>query len=337
MTPLPWLDRVFIVAEIGSVHDGSFGNACKLVESAAAAGADAVKFQTHIADAETLPDAPMPPYFSGEPRMEYFRRTAFTREQWLQISNCCTSNNVTFMSSPFSNEAVDLLHSIGMKIFKIPSGETTNIPMLRRIGALKSPVILSSGMNSWAELDAAFDSVRAYHTDICILQCTTEYPCPNHLVGLNVLAEMKSRYKVPVGLSDHTLSIFASLAAVARGARIIEKHFSFSKLMYGSDARHSLEPGEFKEMAIGIRAIETMMSCKIDKNDLSRFREMKEIFEKSLVAVSDIPAGAALTDRNVGIRKPGTGIPAAQLDKFLGRHVKTPIRKNTLIRPEDLA
>ncbi len=327
--------KVFIVAEVGSVHDGSFGNATKLVEAAAACGVDAVKFQTHIPEAETLPNAPMPPYFKGEPRFEYFRRTGFSLDQWRQLKDHCDEQNVVFLSSPFSEEAVDLLESVGTPQYKIPSGEVTNLPMLEKIARLGKPVILSSGMSPWDELDRAVGMIQKYNQQLTVLQCTSEYPCPYEQVGLNVMLQMAERYQVPVGLSDHTLTNFAVFAAVTLGASVIEKHFTFSRKMYGSDAVHSLEPAEMAYLVQGVRAIETMTANPVQKDRVEPYAEMKRIFEKSLVAEVDIPAGTVLTRELVGIKKPGTGISAARLEEFLGKKVRNHISADTMLAEED--
>ena len=218
-----------IIAEVGSVHDGSFGNAGKLIDAAAACGADAVKFQTHIAEAETLADAPSPSYFRAEPRQAYFRRTGFTEDQWRGLADRAASRGMMFLSSPFSLEAVDLLESIGVPLYKVPSGEITNLPLLERLAETGKPVLLSSGMSSWDELDAAV-RVFAAAGPLTILQCSSVYPCPPERVGLNVMLEMRARYGVPVGYSDHTMGAAAPLAAAALGASVIEKHFAFSRL-----------------------------------------------------------------------------------------------------------
>lgn len=328
---------VFVIAEIGSVHDGSFGNALALVDAAAAAGADAVKFQTHIADAETLPDAPSPSYFTSESRIEYFTRTGFAPAQWKALKARCDERGVMFLSSPFSEEAVDLLEQVGLERYKIPSGEVSNIPLLRRIASLRKPVILSSGMSSWEELDAAVAAIRTVHNDLTVLNCTSEYPCPDEHVGLNVMHEMRTRYGVPVGLSDHTLAPYASLAAVALGAAVIEKHFTFSRLMYGSDARHSMEPGEFAGLVQGIRAVERMLEAPVDKADVSRFAPMKQIFEKSIVTRVELPSGTVITREMLAFKKPGDGVPAAAVDEVVGRRVVRTLAANTRIQRQDLA
>jgi len=325
-----------IIAEIGSVHDGSLGNATRLIDAAAECGVNAVKFQTHIAPAETLPDAPMPPFFQGEPRYAYFERTGFTRKQWQALKAHCEENNVEFLSSPFSIEAVELLEELGISQYKIPSGEVTNLPLLGVVAKSGKPVLLSSGMSSWAELDIAVEILTQHHNDVTILQCTTEYPCEYQHVGLNVMLEMKERYKLPVGLSDHTATIYASLAAVTLGASVIEKHFAFSRKMYGSDAKHSLEPAGFADLVNGIRTIELMMNNPVDKSDNNRFKEMKDIFEKSLVALVDITLGETINPEMIGAKKPGTGMATAKLSQVVGHVAARSIKAHSLITEEDI-
>jgi N,N'-diacetyllegionaminate synthase len=326
----------FIIAEVGSVHDGSLGNALCLIDAAAECGVDAVKFQTHIAEAETLPDAPMPPFFKGEPRFQYFKRTGFTFEQWQRVKERCDQCSVMFLSSPFSEAAVELLERVGIQQYKIPSGEISNLPMLEKIARLNKPVLLSSGMSSWTELDAAVQAVSKHHRQLTVLQCTSEYPCAYEHVGLNVMMEMRERYAVPVGLSDHTVTPYATFAAVTLGATVIERHFAFSRKMYGSDARHSLEPGEMADLVRGVRAIEAMLAAKIDKAETSSFMEMKRVFEKSLVALRDIPAGTVLTREMIGIKKPGTGIPPVRLKEVLGKRTLRAVKSDTILTFNDI-
>jgi N-acetylneuraminate synthase len=278
----------------------------------------------------------MPPFFTGEPRYAYFERTAFSPEQWHAIKTHCDERQVEFLSSPFSCEAVALLESVGVARYKVPSGEVTNLPLLEAIARTGKPVLLSSGMSSWAELDEAVQSIVQQHTNMTVLQCTSEYPCPYEHVGLHILREMSQRYSLPVGLSDHTLSNYAAFAAVTLGAAVIEKHFTFSRLMYGSDARHSLEPADFTDLVQGVRAIETMLAAWVDKDNTAPFATMKETFEKSIVALVDIPAGARITDTMVGMKKPGTGLPARRLKEVLGKQARRDIPADTLIREEDI-
>jgi N-acetylneuraminate synthase len=331
------VNGVNIIAEVGSVHDGSFGNAHKLIDLAAACGADAVKFQTHIAAAETLKNAPMPSYFKGEPRFDYFERTGFSLAQWRSLKARCDETGIKFISSPFSVEAVHLLEQVGVDSYKIPSGEVTNLPMLDVIGQKRKQVLLSSGMSNWAELDAAVKVILKYHNDIVVLQCTSAYPTPDERVGLNVIGEMAARWKLPVGYSDHTLDNYAAFAAVALGAVVIEKHLTFSRSMYGSDAANAAEPAQFRDLVAGVRATAVMRDSSVDKDDLKSLRDMKRIFEKSVVSAVAIQAGTVLKRDMLAIRKPGDGIPAAQIDTLIGRKAKRDIAAEQLLRDGDLA
>ncbi len=325
-----------IIAEIGSVHDGSLGNALRLIDAAAEAGADTVKFQTHIAEAESLADAPAPGYFSDEPRIAYFKRTAFTPEQWRKLAAHAASRKVTFLSSPFSLEAVDLLESVGVEAYKVPSGEVSNLPLLERIAATKKPTLLSSGMSDWRELDQAV-AVLKPACALTVLQCSSAYPCPPEQVGLNVLREMRERYKVPVGFSDHTLGFAAALAAAALGATAIEKHFTFSRQMYGSDAKNSMEPEDFRVLCRSLRDIWSMAAHPVDKNDISPYAEMKRIFEKSVVTARALRAGTVIARDMLAFKKPGDGIPAAEYASLVGRKLRADLPADHKLKKGDLA
>lgn len=326
----------YIIAEIGSVHDGSFGNACRLIEAAAACGCDAVKFQTHIAEAETLANAPSPSYFSAEPRSVYFKRTGFSKDQWRDLAAVAMAANVDFLSSPFSQEAVDLLEDVGVTAYKVPSGEVSNIPLLEYLSLTKKPVIMSSGMSSWSELDAAVASLRD-GGPLTLLQCTSAYPCPPERVGLNVMSLMRERYGLPVGYSDHTMGFAAPIGAVALGASIIEKHFAFSRLMYGSDAKHSMEPEEFKQLCKELKEMGRVVASPVDKDDLSSLSDMKLIFEKSIVAAIELPAGTEIARHHLAFKKPGDGIPAARYQDLIGRRVIKSLPRDHKFAQEDLA
>ena len=317
-------------------HDGSLGTAQRFIETAAACGADIVKFQVHLAEAETLRDAPAPAYFRDEPRYDYFKRTAFTFDQWKALKAKAGASTMGFLASVFSREAVDLLERIGVTAYKIPSGEVTNLPLLTHVAKTGKPVYLSSGMSNWAELDAAVAALRAGGSVITLFQCTSEYPCPSERVGLNVLGEMRERYSLPIGLSDHTITNYASFAAIAQGAVAIEKHLTLSRQMYGSDAMHSLEPAEFAELVQGVRAIETMQAHPVNKDDVSRYQEMKRVFQKSLVARVDIAAGAEITPEMLTIKKPGTGISAARFAEVVGRKAARSIQAEAVVRETDV-
>lgn len=326
-----------IIAEVGSVHDGSFGNACKLIELAARCGANVVKFQTHIAEAETLRNAPSPPYFSGEPRFEYFQRTSFTLDQWKALKYHATRHSILFLSSPFSLEAVDLLEAIGLEAYKVPSGEVTNSPLLERLAATGKTVLLSSGMSDWAELDRAVALLRRSAAPVMIMQCASRYPAPPEQYGLNVIAEMRDRYGLPVGYSDHSVGLAAPIAAAALGAAAIEKHLTFSKAMYGSDAANAMEPETFSTMAAALNEVWDATAAPVDKNDLSLFLDMKKIFEKSVVTSRAIPAGTRIGSDDIAFKKPGSGFPAWRYQELLGQSAKRDLPAHHMISEEDLS
>jgi N,N'-diacetyllegionaminate synthase len=325
---------VLIIAEAGMNHDGSLGNAIRLAEVAAEAGADAVKFQLHDAAAETTRDAPAPPYFQHETRWEYFERTAFSDDRWRELKAACEAAGIEFLCSAFSVEALGRLEQLDVARHKIPSGEVTNLELIRAAAGTGKPVLLSSGMSSWAELDAA---VEAAGGDVTVLQCTSAYPTPPERVGLNLLPELRERYGKPVGLSDHTVGPYAAFAAVALGAEVVEKHFTLSRELYGPDAALALEPDDLEELVEGIREIEAMLASPVDKDDLEPFADMKQVFEKSVVAAADIPAGAVIERAMLAAKKPGTGIPARRLDEVVGRTARQDIPADTVLTEDALA
>jgi N,N'-diacetyllegionaminate synthase len=324
---------VLIVAEAGMNHDGSLGNALRLVAVAARCGADAVKFQLHDAAAETTRDAPSPPYFVHETRWDYFQRTAFTDHQWATIKQACDEAGIEFLCSAFSVAALGRLEALGVARHKVPSGEVTNLALVGAMAATGKPVLLSSGMSSWAELDAA---VAVAGERVTLLQCTSAYPTPPERVGLNLLAELGERYGMPVGFSDHTVGPHAALAAVSLGATVIEKHFTLSRDMYGPDAALAAEPDDLEALVAGIRAIEKMLATPVDKDDITAYMEMKQVFEKSVVAATHIPAGAPLELSMLAAKKPGTGIPARRLPELVGRRARVDILPDSVICEEDI-
>lgn len=312
-------ERVFVIAEVGSTHNGSFDAAKKAIETVAATGADCVKFQTHIAEAETLRDAPSPSYFNAEPRFEYFKRTGFEKEQWRELKQHAEANGLVFLSSSFSIAATELLEDIGVTLHKVPSGEVTNTPYLEHLARTGTPTIMSSGMSSWEELDEAVSIFKAVGAPLAVLQCTSEYPVRPEHVGLNLISEMLARYEVPVGFSDHSMTNYAAWASVALGGRIIEKHITPSRDAYGSDAKHSLLPQEFAELVRGVREMEAVMASPVDKRNASAFNEMKVIFQKSVVATHPLAAGTVLAEADLTTKKPGDGIPPRELKRLLGK------------------
>lgn len=333
------MKSTYIIAEIGNSHEGSVGLAKQFIKSAAECGVDAVKMQTHIFEAESLLDAPNPPYFKDETRKEYFERTSFTLEQWKALKDYSEKDlGIDFFSSPFSLEAVDLLEKVGMDTYKIASGEVNNIPLLEKIAKTGKRVLLSSGMSNWMELDEAVDTLQSNGCkDLVVLQCTSEYPCPPKEAGLNVLGEIKKRYKgITVGYSDHTMGIAVPLAAVIKGATVIEKHFTLSQKMYGSDAMNSTEPEEFKNLVDEIRKIEIVLSNDIDKDEkVKSLGEMKMTFEKSIVSSRPLKKSDIIRFEDLSFKKPGNGIPARMYKEILGKKLNKSVPKDYKFKSED--
>ena len=315
-----------IIAEIGQAHEGSLGILHSYIDALAQTGVDAIKFQTHIAHAESSEYEPFRVKFSYEDatRYDYWKRMEFTMDQWREIKAHCDEVGVEFISSPFSNTAVDLLEEVGVSAYKIGSGEVTNLLMLEKIARTGKPVILSSGMSSFDELDTSVQFLKERDIDVSVLQCTTAYPTKPEEWGLNVIDALKTRYGVPVGFSDHSGDIFACLAAAAKGAEILEFHAVFDKRMFGPDAKASLTIDEIARLVEGIRAIEIALSHPVDKQDNNRFGTLKSIFEKSLALNKDLQAGHVLSFDDLEAKKPkGYGIDASQWQQAIGKKLKT--------------
>lgn len=326
------MNKVKIIAEIGNTHEGSLGLAKQLIKSASDSGADVVKFQTHIFEAESLHNAKNPPYFKQESRAEYFKRTSFTKEQYKELIRYAKEEcGVEFISSPFSQEAVDFLLDLGINTLKIPSGEVNNTPLLNYIASNKNiSVLLSSGMSNWEELDQAVEILKS--NSLTILQCTSKYPCPPEEAGLNLISQMQERYKCDIGFSDHTLGVAVPIAAVVLGATVVEKHFTLSKLMYGSDAKNSVEPDEFKFLVNQIREVERSINSQRHKDVLEDYIiEMKSIFEKSIVINKNLKKGHILQESDLSFKKPGDGVKANKYKDFVGKVLAVDVNENSQI------
>jgi N-acetylneuraminate synthase len=329
----------FIVAEVAQAHDGSLGMAHAFINAVAKAGANAVKFQTHIAAAESTAEEPWRTKFSLQDvsRYDYWKRMEFTEEQWHGLRRHADERGLVFLSSPFSFEAVELLTRVGVGAWKVPSGETTNTPMLDRMIATGLPIILSTGMSSLDEIDFAVNRVQEAEIPLVILQCTTAYPCPPEKVGLNMISFFRKRYGCAIGLSDHSGTIYPGLAAIALGLQLLEVHVTFSREMFGPDVEASITTGELGQLVNGIRFIEKIMVNPVDKESMARdTKDLRAMFTKSVVVCKDLPAGAVLGETDLTLKKPGTGMPAARLPEIIGRRLKRAVSKDTLISEDDL-
>lgn len=332
--------RTFIIAEIGQAHDGSLGVLHSYIDCLSRTGVDAVKFQMHIAEAESSEYEPFRVKFSYEDssRYDYWKRMEFSLEQWHEIKKHCEDAGVEFLCSPFSNMSVDWLIDLNVQKYKIGSGEVGNFLMLEKIAKTGKEIILSTGMSSFDEVDETINFLKQFDNKISILQCTTKYPTGSKDIGLNVLEELRNRYKLDVGFSDHSGVIYPSLAAVSLGAKILEFHAIFDKNMFGPDSSSSLVMSEIKQLTKGVRFIEESLENKIDKSDNSKFKNLKDIFEKSLAINKNMKIGEVITFDDLEAKKPSNqGIPAKIVSHVIGKKLKNNIKKWDFLKERDLS
>ena len=323
-----------IIAEIAQAHDGSLGTAHAYITAAARAGADAVKFQTHIAAAESTPQEPWRVHFSRQDatRYDYWRRMEFTPEAWEGLRQHAHEAGLIFLSSPFSLQAVDLLQDVGVPAWKIGSGEITNLPLLDRVAQTNLPVFLSSGMATQAEMDAAVRRVREVGAPVAVFQCTSRYPCPPEQLGLPLLQQLRQRYACPIGLSDHSGSCYAGIAAAALGANMLEVHIVFSEACFGPDVTSSQTLEEFGRMVEGIRFVEQALADAKSKDDhAAQLGDVRYIFAKSIVAPRYLPAGHTLRSQDVVLKKPGGGLGGADIANIVGKRLTRSLQKDEQI------
>jgi N,N'-diacetyllegionaminate synthase len=329
----------FIIGEVAQAHDGSLGLAHAFIEAIADAGADAVKFQTHIAAAESTPGEPWRVKFSRQDatRYDYWKRMEFTEEQWLELRKHADDRGLFFLSSPFSIEAVELLQRVGVTAWKVASGEIGNAAMLDRMLQSRIPMIVSTGMSALSEIDAIVKKIQSAGLPLAVLQCTTAYPCPPERIGLNMLSAYRERYGSAVGLSDHSGTIYPGLAAATLGADVLEVHVTLSREMFGPDVSASVTTSELRELVEGIRFIEAMLANPLDKDRVSsEMIPLRNLFTKSVVARVPIPAGTVLSEEHLAAKKPGTGIPAARLPSLIGARTVRAIEQDQLLADTDI-
>lgn len=329
----------FIIAEIAQAHDGSLGMAHAYIDAVAKSGCHAIKFQTHIAEAESSIHEPFRVQFSKQDttRFDYWKRMEFTLEEWKGLKAHCDAVGLEFMSSPFSNAAVDLLEEVGVKRYKIGSGEVNNFLLLEKISQTKKPVIMSSGMSSFKELDNAVSFLNQRGVAVSILQCTTAYPTNPEQYGLNMIQELKNRYEVPIGYSDHSAKIETCIAAVALGAEILEFHVVFDRDMFGPDVSASLTIFESKQLVEAVKNINLAMLNPVDKNNIFAFKDLKYIFEKSLSVNKALPKGHKISFEDLESKKPANmGIAAMEFESVLGKQLLRDIGQWEFLNYKDL-
>lgn len=332
------MNKVFIIAEAGVNHNGNLALAKKLIDVATDAGADAIKFQTFKADKIVVKSAQKADYQKqatnkGESQYEMIKKLELNETMHGELIAHCKAKNIIFLSTPFDYDSIELLDSLGLKIFKIPSGEITNLPYLRKIGSFGKRVILSTGMANLGEIEAALDVLVASGTkkeNITVLHATTEYPCPLDEVNLRAMQTISQAFGVDVGYSDHTLGIEIPIAAVAMGASVIEKHFTLDRGMEGPDHKASLEPKELSAMVSAIRNVEKAMGDGIKKATASETKNM-QVARKSIVAAKPIKKGEIFTTENIAVKRPGSGISPMRWDEIVGSMAHRDYEEDELI------
>ena len=328
----------FIIAEVAQAHDGSLGLAHAYIDAAAKTGADAVKFQTHIAAEESSPQETWRVKFSRQDatRYDYWKRMEFTVEQWAGLKQHAEEKGLAFLSSPFSLAAIQMLERISVPAWKVASGEVTNQLFLDAMISTRLPILVSSGMSYLEELDATMAQIKTAGIRAAVFQCTTAYPCPPEKIGINQIFELIARYDCPVGLSDHSGTPYPSLAAVTLGASLIEAHITLSREMFGPDTSASLTTQEFTQMVEGVRFINKMIAQPIDKRaNADEMGPMRKMFGQSLVAATDLEAGTVICKENLSCRKPGTGIPSANINSVLGKKLRVPVKASQFLKLDD--
>jgi N-acetylneuraminate synthase len=334
---------VFIIAEAGCNHNGDINRAKKLVDMAVEAGADAVKFQTFITDELVTQQAEKASYQkkntgnAKESQSAMLKKLELSFDNFKTLKVYCEHKDIIFLSTPFDHRSVDFLDELEISAFKIASGEITNVPFLSYIACKKKPVILSTGMSTLEEVEKAEATLRQTHNaELVLLHCTSEYPAPAEDVNLRAMDTLYHRFKLPVGFSDHTLGSAIALAAVALGASVIEKHFTLDRSLPGPDHRASLEPHQLKALAKDIRSVEKALGNGIKKPSLSEAKT-RLFARKSIVTATPIKKGQLLTESNLTVKRPGTGVSPLQWDKVIGRKALRDFEKDELIEIGQIA
>lgn len=329
--------NVCVIAEIGQAHDGSVGILHSLVEAIASTGVDAIKFQMHIADAESSPVDEFRIKFSrvDDTRQDYWRRMELNDAQWAELKDHCDSLGCEFLCTPFSIEAVERLEKLGVSRYKVGSGDISNTLLLDILAQTGKPVILSSGMSSYDELESAMSLFPS--GNVSLMQCTSEYPVAPQRWGLNVVSELGRRYQVPFGLSDHSGTIYPAIAATALGATLIEVHATFDRRMFGPDASSSLTIPELAQMVEGVRQVRTSLDHPVEKSDQEDMARMRRLFGRSLTLRRDMAMGEVLHLSDIEAAKPaGVGAPPGEYRKLLGRRLVRSLPSRSFISEEDV-
>ena len=334
------MGKVLVIAEAGVNHNGNMDLAYKMIDAAKEMGADILKFQTYVPERLVTRNAPLADYQrknqAEDSQFEMLRKLALSFDEFRALAEYCKKRGMTFMSTPFDEDSVEFLHTLGMNFWKIPSGEITNYPYLKKIASYGEKVIMSTGMSTIDEVSDAVALLREFGTyDITLLHCTTEYPAPLESVNLCAMDALREKFNVKVGYSDHTADIFTAIAAAAHGAQVIEKHFTLDKNLPGPDHKASLTPSEFSEMVLGIRKVETVWGSGI-KEPCEAELSNRSVARKSIVADLDISKGEIFTEKNLTTTRPGLGITPMKWNSLIGKTAKRSYKSDERIDESEL-
>jgi N-acetylneuraminate synthase len=329
-----------LIAEVAQAHDGSLGTAHAFIDLVADAGFDAIKFQTHFAHAESTLDEPFRVSFSRQDsnRFSYWKRMEFSSQQWRGLRDHARERGLLFLSTPFSLEAFRLLNDLDVPAWKMGSGEFRSWELLNAMLETGKPILLSTGMSSWLEIEEMVHRIQHRGNELVLMQCTSKYPTPLQNVGLNMLSLYKERFDCEVGLSDHSGTPWPALAAMARGVSVVEVHVAMHRRAFGPDVSASLLPDELTLLAQAREAFVAMDDHPVDKDDLAlEMGSLREIFSRSVCVLRELPAGTVLTREDLTLKKPGGGISGDQIDCLVGRKLVKPVVPNRLLSWDDLA
>jgi N-acetylneuraminate synthase len=338
---LTLLNKLNVIAEVGQAHDGNLNLAHSYIDAVYYAGASAIKFQTHFANHESsIQDKfrTRVKYISDKTRFDYWKRMEFTLDQWRQLKKHADYLGLIFLSSPFSFKAVDILQKLDIQGWKIGSGEANNFPLIEKIAKTKKPIILSTGLSNFEEIDEAVNLIKKFHKNIAIMQCTSLYPCPKNMLGLNVISELKSKYKeFKIGFSDHSGNSLTSLAAKASGADFVEVHVVFDKHISGFDTKSSITITDLKNLVKNFSYFNQIFKNKVNKNLINKkLKRNKRLFEKSIILKKNMKFKEKIVLKYLDFKKPNRGIPAKDFKKILGKRMNKIKLKDSFLMKSDI-
>ncbi|RJQ17651.1 N-acetylneuraminate synthase [Candidatus Woesearchaeota archaeon] len=326
---------VFIIVDIGKNHMGNIELAKFLIDKAAEAGVDAVKFQTHVVDDEQRKEHVISPHYA-KPRYEWLKKNTYPLEWWKELAEHAKKKNIIFFSTPMSVAAVDLLEQVGVPLYKVGSGDVTDLFLLEAIGRTGKPVILSSGMSELHEVERAVKTLKIFTDKVVLMHCVSEYPCPPEHLNLRVIQTLQQKFALPVGLSDHVLEFETAYAAVALGAVALEKHLTLDRQLPGPDHKVSLIPSELSLFVRQVRNVEKSLGDGV-KRVLEGEAKFRPVFHKSIVARVPIKKGTVIEKALLTVKRPGGGFYPHELEKVIGKKAANDIAQDALLLPSDLA